>query len=458
MNIANTGIDSSLLISNFDLVKPIWGAKLYDPYGGVDKSMLLMMQRSSETVGGLTGYHYEQERDTTHFLTSGVATVAGAQNIQTVTLSATLVNADGTSAVRVGDHLTYFPTTGGIEAIRLQVDSVSGANPPVCTLRPLSTGFATALPSGTVLQYAGRSEKERSGNPGQLVRGQVAYNWYTQITREEWSMSDIAETLELKPAVMADGTALNGYKTIATRDCEARILRGMSADLWFGRRTDPAQANLNISKSTIDGIDVTIAERGWKQVIGNAAYTYANLQSAASLIKAQGQTEFYNLYTTDKRRREIDAFMETRYAGSMSNTLDQTVASMLYGGGENHSVLNSTFNWKAIDTAGIKFVISELPFLNNPTTYNVGGTGAAQNLMYFLPMGKEKITMASGETISSEYMTILNRNKYANRWMVAVPGGMMSSARNTRIAESYLDLYVNWGTRYTQFNRAGKVI
>jgi len=174
MTPAAFNVDSSFLTSNLDIVTPLWATKLYQPYDQVDvrEMNLLLANSPKETVGNYTGVHYELDRRTTYFQAGALFTVAGADNTQTGPLAASLVNPDGTSAVRVSDILM-----DSITFQRFRVDSVSTANPPVVELTPLQTGFSTAIPSGRNLVYITRAEKERSGPPAQLVRGTTQYTW-----------------------------------------------------------------------------------------------------------------------------------------------------------------------------------------------------------------------------------------------------------------------------------------
>ena len=447
-------INSGYLISTLDLVKPLWASKLYQPYDMIDiKEMTLMMAGApKETVGNITGVHYELDRPTTYFQAGDLFTVAGAQNIQTGPLAAALVNPDGTSAATVGRILKDYVTMQ-----TFQIDSVSNANPPVVTLRPLNTGFNTAIPSGRVLSYITRTEKERSSAPAQLVRGTTAYNWYTQITRQTINLSGTAKNLQLKPAVLADGGSLNGWNTVQTKDSEAQMLRDMFGAYMFGDPTASAQANLNISLSTSAGLDRTIQNRGWNLNIGSAAITEANILTATSRIKEQAATEFYQIWMPNKRMIEWNDIFLAQQANSLNPVLDKIFTNMFFGNETKTENLRAVYNFAAISINNVNFAVKELNLLNNPTTFNVNSTSSFQNLMYFLPMGKANVTVDGGKTINSDFVTVMNRGQYDDRWMLMRTRGLQSNGANDGVDQYVCDMLTDFGYRFVMMNSFGRI-
>lgn len=457
MQVAAFPINTSLFTSTLDLARPLWGSTLYDPYGLIDyKQMMMIMDRSNEKVGNITGVHYELDRPTTYFQAGALFTVAGAAPFtQTGPLAATLVNADGTSAVRVGDLLKL--STGLMPVFR--VDSVSGANPPVVTLTPLKSGYSTAIPGGANLSYVGRTEKERSSAPGQLVRGTTAYNWYTQISRATVDLSGSAQNIELKPAITMDGRKIAGWNTIQTRDSESAALRDMFNTFLFGTETDSSQANTAVSLSTTAGLDITIQQRGWQINVGAAAVTYANLVTATQNIKAQGlPSEYYSMWLANKRNVEIDAFLGTALANSLNPATEKVFESLFFGSNVNHTALKSTFSWQSFEINGVKFAKSELNLLNNPTTFNVNSsTSMFQNLIYFIPEGQTNMTDGNGKMVKSNYVTLLNRGRYHDRWMYMKERGLMSNGANDGVDQYIVDILTNWGARWVMMNSFGRI-
>ncbi len=447
-------INSDLLTSTLDLAKPLWAAKLYAPYTMEIKEMTQILAGSpKEKAGNLLGQHYELDRPTTYFQAGALFTVAGAQNIQTGPLAASLVNPDGTSRVRVGDILK-----DSVSMVEFQVDSKSGANPPVVTLRPLQTGYSTAIPSGRVLVYNTRSEKERSSAPDQVVRGTTAYTWYSQIIRGTTNLSGSAKNIELKPAVMADGTVINGWNTVQTMDTEAQVLRDMFGAYLFGRKTDSAQANLSISLSTTDGLDTVIRNRGWNINIGSTAITYANILTATERIKAQAASEFYQVWLPNKRMTEWNDIFMDQQANSMNPAMDKVFEKMFFAGESNIEALRGVYTWSTVIVNNIKFAVKELNMLNNPTTYNVDpSTSNFQNLMYFLPVGNTNITVDAGKTINSEFCTTMNLGVYDDRWMLMRPRGLQSTGANDGVDQYVVDHLVNFAYRFVTMNAFGAI-
>jgi hypothetical protein len=456
MTPAAFNVDSSFLTSNLDIVTPLWATKLYQPYDQVDvrEMNLLLASSPKETVGNYTGVHYELDRRTTYFQAGALFTVAGADNTQTGPLAASLVNPDGTSAVRVSDILM-----DSITFQRFRVDSVSTANPPVVELTPLQTGFSTAIPSGRNLVYITRAEKERSGPPAQLVRGTTQYTWQTQMTRATLDISGTAYNLDLKPSVLADGTPIAGWNTIQTLDTEAEILRQMFGAYMFGDSTASAQANLAVTFQTAQGLDKTIQQRGWNLNIGSAAITLANLLTATANIKAQAASEFYEVLMPNKRMNEWNAINTTAQANTNIQMVNKSFEKMFFGSAQNHEALSATYTWSAIELSNIKFAAKELNFLNNPTTFNVDpSTSMFQNLMYFLPVGSTSIELGQGKPVDSKFVTVLNRGKYQDRWMYMKGRGLgFNGGSNDGIDHTAVDYIVDFGYRFAMMNSFGRI-
>lgn len=456
MTSAAFNVSSDYLISTLDLAKPLWATKLYQPYDQIDiKEMnLLLAQSPSESVGNITGVHYELDRPTYYFQAGAIFTVAGAQNIQTGPLAAALVNADGTSAVRVGDILK-----DSVTMVEYQVDSKSTANPPVVTLRPINTAsFSTAIPAGRNLAYISRSEKERSSAPDQVVRGTTAYQWQLQIMRDYQDLSGTAMNLELKPANLGDGKTLSGWNTVQTMDTEARVLRNMFGAYMFGASTISAQANLNISLQTAQGLDKTIQQRGWNLNIGSTAISAANMLTATANIKAQGAGEFYELLVPNKRSVEFDAIYTAQQANSLNPAMDKVFAAHFFGSAQNHEQLRGVYTWNTVYVNGINFAKKELNFLNNPTTFNVDpSTSNFQNLMYFIPVGSTSVTLENGKAVDSKYVTLLKNTGYTDRWMYMRSRGLMSPGANDGVDHYAVDYLCDFSYRFVMMNAFGRI-
>ena len=282
----------------------------------------------------------------------------------------------------------------------------------------------------------------------------------SQITRGETNISGTARNIELKPAVMQDGTPLNGYYTILTTDTEMQVMRDMFGAIYFGAQTASAQANLNISLSTTGGLNEAIRQRGWNINIGSAAISKANILTAAMNIKGQSDAQYYRVLTANKRTNEWDALFAAEQQNSMNPAVTKNFETLFFGSSDVHEVLKATYNFKAISISDITFVRDEMNTLNNPTTFyaNQSADNAYQNLMFFIPYGTTSMYRDNSlAAVKSEYMTLINRSKYTDRWMYSDYRGF-GTANNNGIDENIIDTLVDYSVRFVNMNAFGRII
>lgn len=407
---AAVAIDTSNIISSFDIDMPSVRRTLFRDYGDQGRYFFRMMKNLGydRAVAQTTTTQYEEDWiwQTAHVGSGGITTVDAPTGSYSFKLGAASPNLDfllGSTTSPYSSTAIYYPTVkqwdriafqGSQERIYFTVTSVSGTFPNVVVAikqADLTQTFTPAnYPADTTVVISGNAFSEGSDQTEGDVSKPLIDHAYLQICKGTFKTTGTQMAKQAWFDVLSDGTGIPAYYIKGQQDAEYRL--GMSIDnaMQFERvTTNPIldattgepilTTEGHITYAKRKGINLTVPQGSFSiQLIDQINKTLDSLNAPSNYFWGMG----------------IDMFAEkdnTLKAYNQNTAIEYTTKQMnedLFGIGDDAAGKAMECGFNYFTKSGRTFAFSKMPQWNMKQTWGASGY-QTPGMSWFAPIGSK---------------------------------------------------------------------